>query len=64
MYTTSVEAEAEISIEDLDLPERPSNCLLKVKINTLSDLLERTPEDLLAITNFGEKSLDEVIAQA
>ena len=48
-------------IEDLDLSERPRNCLKRAQINTIGELVERTQEDLLAITNFGQKSLDEVI---
>jgi DNA-directed RNA polymerase subunit alpha len=30
-------------------------------VNTVGELLEKTEDDLLAITNFGQKSLDEVI---
>jgi DNA-directed RNA polymerase subunit alpha len=48
-------------IEDLDLSERPRNCLKRAQINTIGELIERTHDDLLAITNFGQKSLDEVI---
>jgi len=51
----------DLPIEDLDLPERPRNCLKRAQINTVGELIERTPEDLLAITNFGQKSLDEVL---
>lgn len=50
----------DLLIEDLDLTERPRNCLKRAQINTVRELLERTPEDLMAITNFGDKSLDEV----
>lgn len=49
-----------LSIEDLDLTERPSNCLKRVQIETLGDLLSKSEDELLAITNFGQKSLDEV----
>jgi DNA-directed RNA polymerase subunit alpha len=49
------------AIEELDLSERPRNCLKRAQINTIGELVERSPEDLLAITNFGQKSLDEVI---
>jgi len=49
----------DLPIEDLDLPERPRNCLKRAQINTVGELIERSPEDLLAITNFGQKSLDE-----
>lgn len=48
-------------IEDLDLSERPRNCLKRAQVNTVGELLEKTDDDLLAITNFGQKSLDEVI---
>ena len=48
-------------IEDLDLSERPRNCLKRAQVNTVGELLEKTEDDLLAITNFGQKSLDEVI---
>jgi len=48
-------------IEDLDLSERPRNCLKRAQVNTIGELIERTPTDLLNITNFGQKSLDEVI---
>src|SRR5271167_866580 len=51
----------DLPIEELDLPERPRNCLKRAQINTVGELIERTPEDLLAITNFGQKSLDEVL---
>src|SRR5688572_3256798 len=51
----------DLPIEDLDLSERPRNCLKRAQVNTIGELLEKTPDDLLAITNFGQKSLDEVI---
>jgi DNA-directed RNA polymerase subunit alpha len=51
----------ELPIEDLDLSERPRNCLKRAQINMIGELLEKTEDDLLAITNFGQKSLDEVI---
>ncbi|MCE2512498.1 MAG: DNA-directed RNA polymerase subunit alpha [Acidimicrobiia bacterium] len=57
------DAEAELMVDDLELTERPRNCLKRAQINTLNELLERTRDDLLAITNFGEKSLDEVVAK-
>jgi DNA-directed RNA polymerase subunit alpha len=50
----------ELPIEDLDLSERPRNCLKRAQINTIGELLMKTEEDLLNITNFGQKSLDEV----
>jgi DNA-directed RNA polymerase subunit alpha len=51
----------DLRIEDLDLTERPRNCLKRAQINTIGELVDRTLDDLLNITNFGQKSLDEVI---
>jgi DNA-directed RNA polymerase subunit alpha len=51
----------DLRIEDLDLTERPRNCLKRAQINTIGELVERTLDDLLNITNFGQKSLDEVL---
>lgn len=50
----------DLSIEDLDLSERPRNCLKRAQVNTVGELLLRSEEDLLNITNFGQKSLDEI----
>ncbi|WP_298208866.1 DNA-directed RNA polymerase subunit alpha [Ferrimicrobium sp.] len=50
----------DLPIEELDLTERPRNCLKRAQINTIGDLVDRSADDLLAITNFGQKSLDEV----
>ncbi len=50
----------DLPIEELDLTERPRNCLKRAQINSIGDLIDRTPDDLLSITNFGQKSLDEV----
>jgi DNA-directed RNA polymerase subunit alpha len=50
-------------IEDLDLSERPRNCLKRAQINTIGELVTKTEDDLLNITNFGQKSLDEVIVK-
>ena len=51
----------DLRIEDLDLTERPRNCLKRAQVNTIGELVERTLDDLLNITNFGQKSLDEVL---
>ncbi len=57
---TSGSPDLDLPIEDLDLSERPRNCLKRAQVNTVGQLLEKTEEDLLTITNFGQKSLDEV----
>ena len=53
----------DLPIEDLDLSERPRNCLKRAQVNTVGELLQKSEDDLLAITNFGQKSLDEVIVK-
>ena len=59
--TTSGSPDLDLRIEELDLSERPRNCLKRAQINTIGELVERTMDDLLAITNFGQKSADEVV---
>jgi DNA-directed RNA polymerase subunit alpha len=54
---------AEANIEDLDLSVRAFNCLKRAGITKVGEILERLQRDedeLLAIRNFGQKSLDEL----
>jgi DNA-directed RNA polymerase subunit alpha len=60
---TAGSPDLDLPIEDLDLSERPRNCLKRAQVNTIGELLLKTDDDLLAITNFGQKSLDEVKAK-
>jgi DNA-directed RNA polymerase subunit alpha len=60
---TASSPDLDLPIEDLDLSERPRNCLKRAQVNTVGELLLKSEDDLLAITNFGQKSLDEVIAK-
>ncbi len=53
----------DLPIEALDLSERPRNCLRRAQVQTVGELIEKTEEDLLNITNFGQKSLEEVVAK-
>lgn len=53
----------DLPIEALDLSERPRNCLRRAQIKSVGELVARTSDDLLNITNFGQKSLDEVVAK-
>jgi DNA-directed RNA polymerase subunit alpha len=61
--STSGSPDLDLPIEELDLSERPRNCLKRAQINTIGELVLKTEDDLLAITNFGQKSLDEVIVK-
>ncbi len=53
----------DLPIEALDLSERPRNCLRRAQVQTVGELVEKTEDDLLNITNFGQKSLEEVVAK-
>ncbi len=61
--TDSVSQDLDLPIEALDLSERPRNCLRRAQIDTVGDLVQQTREDLLDITNFGQKSLEEVVSK-
>lgn len=61
--TDSASPDLDLPIEALDLSERPRNCLRRAQIQTVGELVLKTEEDLLNITNFGQKSLEEVIAK-
>jgi DNA-directed RNA polymerase subunit alpha len=53
----------DLPIEALDLSERPRNCLRRAQVQTVGELIEKSEEELLNITNFGQKSLEEVVAK-
>ena len=53
--------EAQIPLEELNLSVRAYNCLKRAQVNSVSDLMGFSYEDLLEIKNFGSKSADEVI---
>lgn len=61
--STTGSPDFDLPIEDLDLSERPRNCLKRAQVNTVGELVGKSEDDLLAITNFGQKSLDEVLAK-
>ena len=50
----------EMSTAEIGLSVRTTNCLEERGIFTVRDLLHCKPDDLLAISNFGEKTLEEV----
>ena len=51
----------EMTIEELDLSVRSSNCLRRAGINTVEDLTNKTEDELLKVRNLGRKSFEEVI---
>jgi DNA-directed RNA polymerase subunit alpha len=58
---STVSPDLDLPIEELELSERPRNCLKRARVDTIGQLVQKTEDDLLAITNFGSKSLDEVV---
>lgn len=49
-----------IPITDFELSVRSRNCLKKMNIKSLGDLLRTTEQELLSFKNFGETSLNEI----
>ena len=54
---------AEMSIDELELSVRSYNCLKRAGINTVEELTNKTPEDMMKVRNLGRKSLEEVLAK-
>lgn len=50
----------DMTIEELDLSVRSYNCLKRAGINMVSELIEKTEEDMMKVRNLGKKSLEEV----
>ena len=50
----------DMSIDELELPVRALNCLHREGIRTVGELVDRTEDDLLAMRNFGSRSIEEV----
>ena len=57
----AISPDLDLPIEELDLSERPRNCLKRGRVDTIGQLVTKSADDLLAITNFGSKSLDEIV---
>ncbi len=53
----------EMSIDELELSVRSYNCLKRAGINTVEELCNKTPEDMMKVRNLGRKSLEEVLAK-
>ena len=53
----------EMSIEELELSVRSFNCLKRAGINTVEELIDKTPDDMMKVRNLGRKSLEEVLGK-
>ena len=61
--TDEKEKVLEMNIDELELSVRSYNCLKRAGINTVQELINKTPEDMMKVRNLGRKSLDEVLAK-
>ena len=55
-----IQSRLEMSTAEIGLAVRTTNCLEEKGVFTVHDLLHCTRDDLLSISNFGEKTLEEV----
>ena len=53
----------EMNIDELELSVRSYNCLKRAGINTVDELINKTPEEMMKVRNLGRKSLDEVFGK-
>ncbi|MBE6016137.1 MAG: DNA-directed RNA polymerase subunit alpha [Lachnospiraceae bacterium] len=53
----------EMNIDELELSVRSYNCLKRAGINTVEELINKTPEEMMKVRNLGRKSLDEVFGK-
>jgi DNA-directed RNA polymerase subunit alpha len=53
----------EMSIDELELSVRSYNCLKRAGINTVQELTNKTPDEMMRVRNLGRKSLEEVLAK-
>ena len=51
----------DMSIDELELSVRSYNCLKRAGINTVAELVNKTPDDMMKVRNLGRKSLEEVL---
>ena len=61
--TDEKEKVLEMNIDELELSVRSYNCLKRAGINTVQELINKTPEDMMKVRNLGRKSLDGVLAK-
>jgi len=50
-------------VGSLNLSERPAEVLARAQINTIGQLVEKSGDDLLSMTNMGQKAAEEIVLQ-
>jgi DNA-directed RNA polymerase subunit alpha len=53
----------DMTIDELELSVRSYNCLKRAGINTVEELCNKSPEEMMKVRNLGKKSLNEVLAK-
>ena len=61
--SAELERKLNMSLAELDLSVRATNCLESEGITTVRDLVSRSEDQLLTVRNFGETTLKEVKAK-
>ena len=61
--STETKKVLEMNIDELELSVRSYNCLKRAGINTVAELINKTPDDMMKVRNLGRKSLEEVLAK-
>jgi DNA-directed RNA polymerase subunit alpha len=57
---SALEAKLNLSLAELKLSVRATNCLESENINTVRDLVQRTEDQLMEVRNFGDTTMSEV----
>ena len=59
---STIDEHLNMRIDDLELSIRSANCIKKMGLKYVGELVQKTEEDMLRIPSFGRKSLDEIKA--
>ena len=59
--STETKKVLEMNIDELELSVRSYNCLKRAGINTVAELINKTPDDMMKVRNLGRKSFEEVL---
>ena len=63
IWTDGTISAKEAVIEELDLSVRAFNCLKRAGVNSVGDLINKSPEEMMKVRNLGKKSLEEVMSK-
>lgn len=57
---TETQVAGKVGVDELDIPVRILNSIKKAKVSSANELAQKSPEELLAIKNIGEKAVKEI----